>query len=105
MILLVAFEEAWILGTEHILDPRNREHVKVFSNLIQNLAYRHVTFKQKLDSCEAQVFLQIPALAILYDLREIISRFAPSLNIEPLTSEVSKSGKFDLVERDVLDLG
>ena len=51
--LLVAFEEAWVLGTEHILDPRNREHVKVFSNLIQMLAHRYVAFKHKLDSCDA----------------------------------------------------
>ena len=33
--LLIEFEEAWMAGTEHLLDPYNREDLIQFSEMIQ----------------------------------------------------------------------
>ena len=86
--LLVFFEEQWILGTEHLLNPKHRMQLSAFGGLIDDVADRHAHFKTQLDNCDSQIFLSIPALAILYSLKEIVARFAPSLCIQGLVKEI-----------------
>lgn len=57
-----------------------------------------------LESCEASVFVSIPALAVLHDLRRVIRRFAPTLRTEDLVREVYSSCKQPLIELEVLEL-
>ena len=77
--LLSDFEEAWVLGSEHLLDPKHREHLILFSALIESLQERYSEFRQMVESCDAQLFLSLPALVVLHNLKGIVKRFAPSL--------------------------
>lgn len=42
-----------------------------------------------IESCDAQIFLSIPALAILHNLDQIIERFAPSLKYKDIVNEIN----------------
>ena len=66
--LLKYFEEQWTSGTEHLLNAKHRMQLAAFGGLIDDVAERHSKFKQQLESCLTEVFLSIPALAILYNL-------------------------------------
>jgi hypothetical protein len=103
--LLVQFEEQWTLGTEHLLNPKHRMHLAAFGGLIDNVAERHVIFKNQLEQFDNQIFLSIPALAILYNLKDIVHRFAPSLSITAIVEEINKNSSTDRIEEEVLQLG
>ena len=102
--MLSDFEEAWVLGSEHLLDPKHREHLVLFSALIESLKERYLEFRQMVESCDAQLFLSLPALAVLHNLTGIVHRFAPTLQIDSLAEEVRASQVLDRVERDVLEM-
>lgn len=53
---------------------------------------------------DSQIFLSIPALAILYNLKEIVSRFAPSLNISNLSQDIYQSEQLAQIEEEILQL-
>lgn len=54
-------------------------------------------FKAMVENCDAQIFLSIPALAVLHNLVGIVSRFAPSLDIADIVAEVNKSCKLPVI--------
>lgn len=56
------------------------------------------------ETCDAQIFLSIPALAILHNLESIVHRFAPTLDFADVVLEVNKSCKLPVIELDVLEL-
>jgi hypothetical protein len=55
------------------------------------------------ESCDAQIFLSLPALVVLHNLKSIIRRFAPTINIDEVISEVKKCS-FEPLELDILEL-
>lgn len=101
--LLKDFEDCWTFGTEHLLNAKHRMHLAAFGGLLENVAERHASFRYQLESCDTQVFLSIPALAVLYNLQEIVHRFAPSLSIASVVAEVNASGMMSQIEGDVLE--
>lgn len=102
--LLQQFEEAWMAGTEHLLDAYNREDLIQFSDMVLQTCQRHQNFAKMLESCEASVFVSLPSLAVLHNMQRVIKRFAPSLRVEDLVLEVHKSCKQSIIELEVLDL-
>lgn len=102
--LLKEFEEAWMAGSEHLLDPYNREDLIQFSEMIQTTCKRHIAFARMLESCEASVFVSLPSLAILHNMQRVIRRFAPLLKVDDLVFEVHQSCKQPLIELEILDL-
>jgi len=55
------------------------------------------------ESCDAQIFLSLPALVVLHNLKSIIRRFAPTINIDQIIQEVRQS-QFKPLELDILEL-
>ncbi len=60
-------------------------------------------FRAMVERCDAQIFLSIPALAVLHGLTGIVSRFAPSVDISDIVAEVNRSCKLPVIELDVLE--
>ena len=77
--LLKEFEDVWSKGSEHLLDQKHRAHFVQFSTLLEEIQTKFPQFREQVENCDAQIFLSIPALAILHNLAEIVERFAPSL--------------------------
>jgi hypothetical protein len=50
-----------------------------FSTLLEEIQTKFPQFREQVENCDAQIFLSIPALAVLHNLAEIVERFAPSL--------------------------
>ena len=102
--LLKDFEDVWGKGTEHLLNSEHREHFITFSTLLEGLQNKYPQFKTMVEGCEAQIFVSIPALVVLHNLKDIVTRFAPSLSIGDIVNEVKKSCKQPVIELDVLEL-
>jgi hypothetical protein len=60
------------------------------------------------ENCDSQIFVSIPALAVLYGLESIVKRFAPTIFSSGLWSEiqreVKKNSKQSAIELEVLEL-
>ena len=76
-----------------------------FSGLIQIMGKRYPKFRAMLDNCDAQIFLSIPALVVLYSLDSIVTRFAPQLlpTVDTIHKKVTFSNKRNLIELDLLE--
>ena len=77
-------------------------HLAAFGGLIDNVAERHSIFKTQIEQLDNQIFLSIPALAILYNLKDIVTRFAPSLSISAIVAEINQNSSIDRIEEEVL---
>lgn len=100
------FEDAWNLGKEHLSSQLHLQHLTQFNKLLKDVQARHPQFKAMVESCEAQLFLSLPALAILYDMSSVVERFAPTLapKLPEIQADVKRCGKRALIELDVLEL-
>ena len=60
------------------------------------------------ETCDAQMFLSIPAMCILYDMESVIQRFAPTLvsKVAEIAKEVRKVGQtgFNKLEMDIIEI-
>jgi len=50
---LMFFEEQWIIGTEHLLNPKHRMQLAAFGGLIDDVALRHTKFKLQIENCDS----------------------------------------------------
>lgn len=80
--LLVEFENAWVMGTEHLLNIKNRQHIALLSEMLNKVGQRYPELTCMIETCDAQMFLTVPALVVLYQMTEICQRFAPNLRLE-----------------------
>lgn len=103
--LLHEFEQVYLQGMEHLVIYQHYEDLTHFSELLSGLQRRNPKFRAMIDSCDAQAFLIIPAIAVLHNMHEIIQRFAPNQaqTASELSKEVRLSGKQALIELDVLE--
>lgn len=62
---LVKFENSWEKGKKFFLDPSKCSQLMYFSELIEHLAQKHPSFREKLEYSDAEIFMIIPAILIL----------------------------------------
>lgn len=51
--MLREFENAWGMGTEHLLNASHRQHLTDFSGLIESVCERYPQFRASVESCDA----------------------------------------------------
>lgn len=51
--LLKDFEDVWCKGNEHLLNPKHRNHLITFSNLLENVQKKYPQFNTMVDNCDA----------------------------------------------------
>jgi len=104
---LVKYEKSWEKGKIYFLDRKRCNQLIYFSNVLEGLSEKYETFKDQLDSYEAEVFVIIPMIMVLRKVdgedRGICEHFLPQLSekSDPMSQEYAKikNTLFELNER------
>ena len=77
-------EKAWSLAKDHMLEEEKLTHLSQLSNAIENSAEKYKQFGEMVETCDSDIFMTIPCLAILRGLineeeNGICKRFLPSM--------------------------
>jgi hypothetical protein len=84
--LVEIYESSWTLGKEQLLDTQVKDQLLQFCLNIERLGTQYPSFKEQVESFEADIFLSIPSLLVLRSVqhakdsqhhRELCLRFAP----------------------------
>ena len=77
-------EKAWSLAKDHMLEEDKLCHLSQLSNAIENSAEKYKEFKEMVETCDSDIFMTIPCLAVLRGLindeeNGVCKRFLPSM--------------------------
>lgn len=80
-------EKSWSLAKDHMVEDEKLNHLSQFSNAIENSAEKYKQFREMVETCDSDIFMTIPYLAILRGLineeeNGICKRFLPSMAME-----------------------
>lgn len=81
---LVNYEKSWEKGKIYFLDKNRCSQLIYFSNVLEGLSEKYDTFKEQIESFDAEVFVIIPMIMVLRKIdgedRGICEHFLPQLN-------------------------
>lgn len=89
------YENSWTLGKEQLLESSSREQIINFCINIETLCEKYSTFREQVESSEAEIFLSIPSLMILKSIQNdkdshihhrLCTRFCPTLDLDQIQS-------------------
>ena len=95
------YENSWALGKDQLLDSSHKSQLVNFSLCIEQLCARNKTFRDQVESFEADIFLSIPSLLVLWSVKsgpmsssfkDLCSRFSEDVKLSSLEAEFSKLG-------------
>jgi hypothetical protein len=77
-------EKAWSLAKDHMIEEEKLNHLSQLSNAIENSAEKYKQFGEMVETCDSDIFMTIPCLAVLRGLineeeNGICKRFLPSI--------------------------
>jgi hypothetical protein len=77
-------EKAWSLAKDHMIEEEKLNHLSQLSNAIENSAEKYKQFGEMVETCDSDIFMTIPCLAVLRGLindeeNGICKRFLPSM--------------------------
>ena len=91
--IVEVYENSWSLGKKQLLDPVNKAQLLGLCLRIEQLCDKNQTFKEQIESFEAEIFLSIPSLVVLWSVshskdsstfRKLCSRFCNDINFTTL---------------------
>jgi hypothetical protein len=59
------FEKAWALAKDQILEDEKLIHLQQLSASIEAASFKYQTFSEMLETCDSDIFIAIPCLAVL----------------------------------------
>jgi hypothetical protein len=62
------FEKAWALARDQILEDEKLAHLLVLSHAIESASFKYTAFSEMLETCDSDIFIMVPCLAILKNL-------------------------------------
>ena len=62
---LLEYEKNWEKGKIYLLNPKRCNQLIFFTNVIEGLCEKYPSFKENLDCCDSEVFVQIPSIMLL----------------------------------------
>lgn len=75
-------EKAWSLAKDHMIEEEKLNHLSQLSTAIENSAEKYKQFGEMVETCDSDIFMTIPCLAVLRGLineeeNGICKRFLP----------------------------
>lgn len=85
--LLFKYEISWEKGKNYFLDQKMTTCLVHFSHILDVTSEKHDAFRSKIECCDAELFLLIPQLLILFHLdkcdKDICLTFYPAIVNSP----------------------
>lgn len=80
-------EKAWSLAKDHMMEEEKLIHLSQLSNAIENSAEKYKQFGEMVETCDSDIFMTIPCLAVLRGLineeeNGVCKRFLPTITKE-----------------------
>ena len=94
--LVEIYENSWALGKEQLLDEQLKQQLISFCLQIEQVCSRNETFREQVESFEADIFLSIPSLVVLWSVnqsertevfRQLCCRFCDSIDHDELSTQ------------------
>ena len=94
--IIEVYESSWSLGKDQLLDVQYRNQIIYFCLNIERLCKSFEEFKEQIESCEAEIFMSIPALMVLRAIqnesnsqyhKDICKRFNSNIDLDSLSLE------------------
>ncbi len=101
---LMEYEKNWEKGRIYLLNNKRCDQLIFFTNVIEGLCEKYPAFKENLECCDAEVFVQIPMVMLLKRVdkedSDICDVFLPQI----MESESSAFQMFGQLRTDLLKL-
>ena len=94
--IIEVYENSWSLGKDQLLDVEHRNQIIYFCLNIERLCKTFIEFKEQIESCEAEIFMSIPALMVMRAIQnesdsryhqDICKRYNPNINLSSLKAQ------------------
>ena len=101
---LMEYEKNWEKGKIYLLNSRRCDQLIFFTNVIEGLCEKYAAFKESLECCDAEIFVQIPSIMLLKKVEkednDICEVYLPQI----MESESNCFQIFNQVKLDLLRL-
>lgn len=99
---LLEYEKNWEKGKIYLLNTKRCDQLIFFTNVIEGLCEKYATFKENMECCEAEIFVQIPMIMLLKKVEKEDSDICEVFLPQIMETESSCYKMFNNVKSDLL---